>query len=205
MDPAVCSGLTSLDLLHSSQGITNNLLNWAFAGIESNRNLTSLNVSYCPCNRVFSLLFKLPALRKLNLTKCHFPKNVSFENFHHLQNLEWLELKGCNRISGQELWKLSKSVGKTLCYLGVAEMTRSRLITDNHLRDLACKFPVLKSLDLSGCLQITDALLVEWYIKHDQTRWPKLRKLVLKDCRNISQEVVDSVRLKTRNQLLVDL
>ena len=65
-------------------------------------------------------------------------------------------------------------------------------------------FPVLRTLDLTGCVTITDALLVEWYVKNEETNWPKLRKLVLKNC-GVSQEVVNLVRLKTKNHLLVEL
>ena len=128
----------------------------------------------------------------------------SFKTFSSLPNLEWLDVNGCNGICGPDLSVLSSSVGKTLRYLGLADLLLCSLVEDIYLRDLARMFPVLRTLDLSGCLKITDALLVEWYVKNDESRWPKLRKLVLKNC-GVSQEVVNSVRLKTRNQLLVEL
>ena len=129
---------------------------------------------------------------------------MSVDAFRHLRRLEWLELKGCNRISGKEISELSESVGRTLRYLGLADLLLHPLITDNHLRDLASMFLVLRTLDLSGCVTITDALLVEWYVKNEETNWPKLRKLVLKNC-GVSQEVVNLVRLKTKNHLWVEL
>ena len=129
-------------------------------------------------------------------------KNLSLQSLPTLHNLEWLELKHCLHIANNQLLVLSDRVGKALRYLGLAKQP---LVEDSDLRDLAGMFPVLKTLDLSECHQITDALLVEWYIKHSNTEWPKLRKLVLKGCKEITQEVVDSVRLKTRNQLLIDL
>ena len=203
-DPAVCSSLTSLEIRHASKDTINCILCWAFPDIEPSRNLTSLNLSYSQSSRVFQFFSKFPALKKLDLTGFRFTKNMSVEAFRYLKNLEWLELKGCNRISGKEISELSESVGRTLRYLGLADLLLHPLITDNHLRDLASMFPVLRTLDLSGCVTITDALLVEWYVKNEQTSWPKLRKLVLKNC-GVSQEVVNLVRLKTKNHLLVEL
>ncbi len=182
---------------------TSRILSWAFPGNEPHKNLTSLDVCGSYGHITFPLLHKFPSLKKLNLTSTHIPvKNVSLESLPNFQNLEWLELKWCHRIVGSQLLLLSDKVGKTLCYLGLAKL---QFITDTDLRDLASLFPVLKTLDLSECEQITDAILVEWYIKHEKSEWPKLRKLILKDCKGITQEMVDSVRLKTRNQLLIDL
>jgi len=113
--------------------------------------------------------------------------------------LEWLELRG-NRTRGEQLFELSKVVGKNLHYLGLAHTPA----TDNDLRNLAQMLPVLKTLDLSEC-EVTDAILDEWYIKNEDKNWPKLRKLVFKFCLHITQGVVDVVRLKTRNQLVVDM
>ena len=110
-------------------------------------------------------------------------------------------MNGCTRIRGEELGELSKFVGKTLRYLGLAGLS----VTDAQFRNVALMFPVLRTLDLSGCTGISDALLVEWYIKHDEKQWPRLRKLILKNCENITQEVVKSTRLRTRNQLLIDM
>ena len=203
-DPAVCSSLTSLEIRHASKDTIKHILYWAFPDIEPSRNLTSLNLSYSQSSRVFQFYSKFPALKKLDLTGFRFTKTMSVEAFRHLKKLEWLELKGCNRISGKEISELSESVGRTLRYLGLADLLLHPLITDNHLRDLASMFLVLRTLDLSGCVTITDALLVEWYVKNEETNWPKLRKLVLKNC-GVSQEVVKLVRLKTKNHLWVEL
>jgi len=199
IDPTVGSRLTSLDVRKCSEEVTESLLSWVFSSAEPNRNLTSLNVSFCPSAVVLPVLSRLPELRKLNLSYCHIPGNCSLQSFHNLQNLEWLELRG-NRTRGEQLLELSKLVGKNLHYLGLA----STLVTDNDLRNLAEMFPVLKTLDLSECVQVTDAILIEWYNKHKDKIWPKLRKLVLKGCLHIRRRVVDCVRLKTRNQLVVD-
>ena len=203
-DPAVCSSLTSLEIRHASKDTINHILHWAFPDIEPSRNLTSLNLSYSQSSRVFQFFSEFPALKKLDLTGFRFTKNMSVDAFRHLKNLEWLELKGCNRISGKEISELSESVGRTVRYLGLADLLLHPLITDNHLRDLASMFPVLRTLDVSGCVTITDALLVEWYVKNEETSWPKLRKLVLKNC-GVGQEVVNLVRLKTKNHLWVEL
>lgn len=175
--------------------------------MEPNTSVTSLNLSCCPSFKEVQLLqvfSQLPALRKLNLTRFNFPNMFSFKTFCSLPNLEWLAVNGCNRICGPDLSVLSSSVGKTLRYLGLADLLLCLLVKDIYLMDLASMFPVLRTLDLSGCLNITDALLVEWYVRNDESSWPKLRKLVLKNC-GVSQGVVNSVRLKTRNQLLVEL
>lgn len=157
----------------------------------------------CPHNPImFTQLLKFPALKRLNLTGSFVPKEQSLWDFPNFQTLEWLELNSCRGISGDQLHFLSQKVGKTLCYLGLAQIP---MITNNNLRELAIMFPGLRTLDLSACLRITDALLVEWYIKHNRNEWPKLRKIILKGCEEISVDVVNSVRLKTRNQLLVDL
>lgn len=191
------------DTYQNSRRLTNHILDWAF---PSNKvpyeNLTSLDVT-CPHNPImFTQLLKFPALKRLNLTGSFVPKEQSLWDFPNFQTLEWLELNSCRGISGDQLHFLSQKVGKTLCYLGLVQIP---MITNNNLRELAIMFPVLRTLDLSICSRITDALLVEWYIKHNRNEWPKLRKLILKGCEEISVDVVNSVRLKTRNQLLVDL
>lgn len=201
MYPTVCSNLASLDVCYCEPNEADSLLSWAFPGNKPNKNLTGLNVTNCTFSEIFPLLCKLPALRKLNLAKSLLI-STSLKSFPNLQHLESLELQDVRDIWGEELPELSKSVGKTLRYLGLADQN---FLKDRHLQDLACMFPVLRNLDLSRCLQISDAILVEWYIKHGESRWPKLRKLVLKGCEQITQEVVDFVRLKTRNQLLIDL
>ena len=212
MDPTVCSRLSSLELFytytcHSYNASPYCVLKWAFSGMEPNTSVTSLNLSRCSSFKEVQLLqvfSQLPALRKLNLTRFNFPNMFSFKTFCSLPNLEWLDVNGCNRICGPDLSVLSSSVGKTLRYLGLADLLLCLLVEDIYLMDLPSMFPVLRTLDLSGCLNITDALLVEWYVRNDESSWPKLRKLVLKNC-GVSQGVVNSVRLKTRNQLLVEL
>ena len=191
------------DTYHNSRRLTNHILDWAFPSNKvPYKNLTSLDVT-CPHNLImFTQLLKFPALKRLNLTGSFVPKEQSLWDFPNFQTLEWLELNSCRGISGDQLHFLSQKVGKTLCYLGLAQIP---MITNNNLRELAIMFPVLRTLDLSACSRITDALLVEWYIKHNRNEWPKLRKLILKGCEEISVDVVNSVRLKTRNQLLVDL
>lgn len=184
----------------------NKLLSWAFPGNKPNENVTSLELStymyLVSCeSAIFPLHKKFPALKKLTLTDSILLQGYSLQSFPSFQNLEWLEIKHTT-IRGNGLLFFSETVGKTLCYLG---LPRQRLIRDYHLRDLAGMFPVLRTLDLSQCTCITDAILVEWYIKRDKSEWPQLRKLVLKGCQGITQEVVNSVRLKTRNRLLIDL
>jgi len=188
---------------HTQDETLNKILSWAFPGDKPYENVTSLGFSIYPvqgvATTIFELLVKFPALKKLNLTNLCIPvMNFSLPNF---QNLEWLGLRNCGNLTKNELLQLSEKVCKTLHYLGLA-LTR---LGKDHLRDLPGMFPALRTLDLSGCGQITDAILVEWYIKHDKSKWTKLRKLVLKGCVRITQEVVDSVRFKTRNQLLIDL
>ena len=201
VDSTGCSSLKSLDLLKCSEEVTEKILSWAFPGTEPNRNLTSLNVTGCPFMSVYPLISKLPALRRLNLTVVGTPKWYIFECCCNLESLEWLKLNECQKIRGEDLLELCQAVGKTLQHLIVPGL---RYLTDAHLRDLERLLPVLRTLDLSGCLQISDAILVEWYIKDGEKRWPKLRRLVLKGCERITQKVVDSVRLKTRNQLLIE-
>ena len=213
MDPTVCSRLSSLELFYTyirpsyhDDATPYCVLKWAFPGMEPNTSVISLNLSHCQSFKevqLFQVFSQLLALRKLNLTRFNFPNIFSFKTFSSLPNLEWLDVNGCNGIWGPDLSVLSSSVRKTLRYLGLADLLLCSLVEDIYLRDLARMFPVLRTLDLSGCLKITDALLVEWYAKNDESRWPKLRKLVLKHC-GVSQEVVNYVRLKTRNQLLVE-
>lgn len=182
---------------------TAGILSWVFpSNMKPYKNLTSLVVTNAGSSVVFPLLDKFPALRKLNLAGLSVPRDCSLQSFPNFQNLEWLELMGSKNIRGDHLLVLSNKVGKTLRYLGLSKLQQ---IADNHLRDLPHMFPALRSLVLSQCSQITDGLLVEWYIKHKQSEWPKLRKLDLKGCEGITKEVVESVRLKTRNQLLIDL
>ena len=186
----------------------NEVLSWAFPDNKPNENVTSLELSnsFFSCkSTIFPLHHKFPALKKLSLTDSVTLQNFSYfslQSFPNFQSLEWLEIKHPT-IKGNGLFFLSEKVGKTLSYLS---LPRQHLIKDDHLRDLAGMFPALRTLDLSQCANITDAILVEWYIKHDKRElWPKLRKLVLKGCSGITQGVVGSVRLKTRNQLLIDL
>lgn len=214
-DPTTCSSLRAFKLcVPSLNGPTcyskaaDKVLSWAFPGNKPNENVTTLELSSSYVSlesAIFPLDDKFPALRKLSLTDSVTIGNFSYfslQNFPNFQNLEWLEIKHPT-IKGNELLFLSEKVGKTLSYLS---LPRQHLIKDCHLRDLAHLFPALRTLDLSQCAFITDALLVEWYIKHDKSElWPKLRKLALKDCHGIMQDVIDSVRLKTRNQLLIDL
>lgn len=202
VDSTGCSSLTSLELLKCSEEVTEKILSWAFPGTEPNRNLTSLNVTGSSFMPVYPLIFKLPALRRLSLTVLGTPKWCIFECCCNLKSLEWLKLNECQKITGGDLLELCQSVGKTLQHLIVAGLW---YVTDAHLRDLERLLPVLRTLDLSGCMpEISDAILVEWYIKDGEKRWPKLRRLVLKGCGRITQKVVDSVRLKTRNQLLIE-
>lgn len=214
-DPTTCSSLRTFKLcVPPLNGPTcyskaaDKVLSWAFPGNKPNENVTTLELSSSYVSwesAIFPLDDKFPALRKLSLTDSVTIGNFSYfslQNFPNFQNLEWLEIKHPT-IKGNELLFLSEKVGKTLSYLS---LPRQHLIKDCHLRDLAHLFPALRTLDLSQCAFITDALLVEWYIKHDKSElWPKLRKLALKDCHGIMQDVIDSVRLKTRNQLLIDL
>lgn len=200
VDSTGCSSLTSLELLKCSEEVLEKILSWAFPGTEPNRNLTSLNVTGSSFMPVYPLIFKLPALRRLSLTVLGTPKWYIFECCCNLKSLEWLKLNECQKIRGGDLLELCQSVGKTLQHLIVAGLW---YVTDAHLRDLERLLPVLRTLDLSGCMEISDAILVEWYIKDGEKRWPKLRRLVLKGCERITQKVVDSVRLKTRNQLLI--
>ena len=207
-EQAVLSSLRTFELhitdtQSSSKKELNKILDWAFPSNKvPNRDLTSLAVTGPRIPIMFPQLLKFPALKKLNLSYSFVPKKYSLQDFPNFQNLEWLDLSSCLRIRGDQLPILSDKVGKSLRYLGLAKMPH---FTDNDLRDLPVLFPVLRTLDLSGCAQITDAVLVEWYMKHDKNEWPKLRKLILKGCEGITKEVVHSVRLKTRNQLLVDL
>lgn len=184
--------------------VTNLILDWAFPNNKvPNRNLTCLDVTSRPRIPImFTQLHKFPALKKLNLTGAVMPNEHSLQDFPNFQSLEWLELNSCQLGIRAELHFLSEKVGRTLCYLGLGKIPS---ITNNDLRDLAVMFPVLRTLDLTECSKITDALLVEWYIKQKRSEWPKLRKLILKGCEEITVDVVNSVRLKTRNQLLVDL
>ncbi len=211
-DPTVCSKLNTFVTTFESSSIrtTGAIFSWAFPGKEPNVNLTRLDVTNCPSSVVFPLLPKFPALRQLNLAGMKLarqalrPRNsntLQTETFHQFQNLEWLELKGSRNFTERELFVLLDKVGKTLHYLGLGGV---RQITDSCLINLAYMFPVLRTLDLSDCNKITDAILVEWYFKHDKSEWPRLRKLVLKGCKKINQKMVQSVRLKTRNQLLID-
>ena len=186
----------------------NKVLSWAFPGNKPNENVTSLelNSAYVSCeSAIFPLHDKFPALKKFRFTDSTtlVQINVAYSllSFPDFRNLEWLEIK-FPTMDRDGIYFLSQKLGKTLLYLS---LPRQLLITDDHLRDLAAMFPVLRTLDLSRGIYLTDAILVEWYIKHDEIEWPKLRKLVLKGCRKITQEVVDCVRLKTRNQLLIDL
>ncbi|XP_068751324.1 uncharacterized protein [Montipora capricornis] len=195
-----CPSLTSLEVTDCPLVVTETLLSWIFPGSAHNETLTSLNVTRCHVSSFFTILPRLPALTKLNLTGTRLPGNLS-EVVHILTKLEWVDLNGSTRIRGEELGELSKFVGKTLRYLGLAGLS----VTDAQLRNVAPMFPALRTLDLSGCTGISDALLVEWYIKHDEKQWPRLRKLILKNCENITQEVVKSTRLRTRNQLLIDM
>jgi len=212
-DPTVCSSLRTFQLSMPALAkpscyseAASKVLSWAFPGNKPNENVTSLELStylyYVSCkSTIFPLHKKFPALKKLTLTDSTVLRGFSLQSFPSFQNLEWLEIKHCT-IKGNGLLFLSEKVGKTLRYL---TLPWQHLITDVHLRDLASMFPVLRTLDLSQCTSITDAILVEWYIKHDKSEWPQLRKLVLKGCKGITQEVVDSVRLKTRNCLVIDL
>lgn len=212
MDPTVCSSLRKFKLnvpffdersCYSEAACK--VLSWAFP--EPNENVTSLELCSSFVSRqsaIFPLHEEFPALERLTLTDSHYGTTswqLPLQSFPNFQNLEWLEIKHPT-IKGNELLFLSEKVGKTLRHLG---LPRQHQITDDHLRDLAGMFPALTTLDLSQCADITDAILVEWYIKHDKREWPKLRKLVLKGCQGIAHKVVDSVRLKTRNQLLIDL
>lgn len=204
LDDSKCypySSLTSFHLIACPQWITERLLFWVCPGTEPNRSLTSLDVTSCYFEAVSPVLAKLPALRKLSLGNSIAPKGCIARRFYNFENLEWLNLTGCCSLTGEELYGLSVLVGKTLRHLSLAKLS---LITDTDLRDLVSMFPVLRSLNLSRCLDISDAILVEWYIKNDKLRWPKLRRLILKGCDQISQEVISSVRHKTRNQLLID-
>ena len=211
-DPTVCSSLRTFKLSVPSNRYSetaNKILSWAFPGNKPNENVTSLELSYSYVSwpsAISPLHAKFPALNRLTVRDdshlagtqlWQFPLR-SFPNF---QNLEWLEIK-YSAIKRNELLFVAEKVGTTLRYLG---LPIQHLIRDDHLRDLADMFPALRTLDLRHCISITDAILVEWYIKHDKSEWPKLRKLVLKGCQGITQEVVNSVRLKTRNQLLIDL
>ncbi|XP_068751294.1 uncharacterized protein [Montipora capricornis] len=193
--------LTSLEVTDCPLGVAETLLSWIFPGSAQNETLTSLNVTRCHFSSFSPILPRLPALTKLNLTGTRIPENLLSQVVHILTKLEWVDLNGSTRIRGEELGELSKFVGKTLRYLGLAGLS----VTDAQLRNVAPMFPVLRTLDLSGCTRISDALLVEWYIKHDEKQWPRLRKLILKNCENITQEVVKSTRLRTRNQLLIDM
>ena len=209
-DPTVCSSLRTFQLsvhILAKPSCYSEVLSWAFPGNKPNENVTSLELStymyYVSSKSAISPLHeKFPALKKLTLTESiPLLRHLSLRSFPSFQNLEWLEIKH-PAFKENGLLFLSERVGKTLRYLRLPGQHR---ITDVHLRDLAVMFPVLRTLDLSQCTSITDAILVEWYIKHDNSEWPQLRKLVLKGCQGITQEVVDSVRLRTRNRLLIDL
>ena len=210
----MCSSLRTFKLSTPSRysEAANKILSWAFPGNKPNENVTSLELSYSydPWSAaIFPLHEKFPALKRLTMNDSHFgttlwqfPCKVSLRSFPNFQNLEWLEIK-YPAIKRNELLFVAEKVGKTLRYLG---LPMQHQIRDDHLRDFADMFPALRTLDLSHCVAITDAILVEWYIKHDKSEWPNLRKLVLKGCsRGITREMVESVRLKTRNQLLIDL
>ena len=202
VDSTVCSRLTSLDLLACSRELTEKILSWTLPAAGPNRNLTSLNVSRCIFMAVHPLRrFKLHGLRRLQLTFSWLPEGYILQWFCNLKSLEWLELTDCKNVVGKDLLELSNLVGSTLRHLSLSGL---RKITDAHLRDLERVLPVLRTLDLSECEQISDAILVEWFIKDGDKRWPKLRRLVLKGCERITKEVVDSVRLKTRNQLQIE-
>ena len=189
------------DIPRTGQGTPNKILSWAFPEDKPYENVTSLDLSSCNDPTIYSVLVKFPALKKLNLSDGVYRPNqeinFSLPNFQHL---EWLELSGYDNLTGNELLQLSENAGKNLQYLGLA-WTK---LKEDCLRSLPGMFPALRTLDLSGCRKLTDATMVEWYIKHDKSEWPKLRKLILKDSHAVTQDVVESVRLKTRNQLLIE-
>lgn len=184
----------------TDQGTHNKILSWAFPEDKPYENITSLKFGRCQDPSIFSVLVKFPALKKLDLSSLHSPNqgiDLSLPNF---QNLEWLELGYCHNLTGNGLLQLSENAGKNLQYLGLAHTE----LNEDCLKGLPGMFPALRTLDLSGCRKLTDVTLVEWYLKRDKSEWPKLRKIILKDSHAITQDVVNSVRLKTKNQLLID-
>ena len=200
MNSSLCTRLTSLCLYKCHQ-ITQKLLFRLCPSGEPNRSLTSLDVTLVPFTVVSPVLPRLLALQKLTLSNSFFSNGDIAKGFRGLENLECLDLSRCEHIVGVDLLDLSDMVGSTLQHLSLVGL---RLITDTDLRDLASMFPVLRTLDLCGCVKISDASLVGWYLKNDETHWPKLRRLHLKGCHQITQEVISSVRHKTRNQLMID-
>lgn len=200
MNFSLCTRLTSLCLFQCDK-VTQKLLPLLCPSAKPNRSLTSLDVTDVPFTLVSPVLPRLQALQKFILRGSFFNNGDIAKGFRGLENLEWLDLSRCAHVVGADLLDLSDAVGSTLRHLRLVGL---HLITNTDLRDLASTFPVLRTLDLSGCLKISDASLVEWYLKNDETHWPKLKRLHLCDCDQITEEVISSVRHKTRNQLMID-
>ena len=167
--------------------------------------ITSLDLSLCHISDDLARLFNCPDLRKLHLAKSSVVAEPFFHRILNLPHLEWLELNSCRSKALKDTCMvqciMANPIGSTLRHLGLANLQN---IKESELKYLPIACPQLRSLDLSACSQVTDALLVEWYMKGDHVCLPKFQKLGLKACKQVTRHMVDSVRLKTRNQLLID-
>jgi hypothetical protein len=157
--------------------------------------LVDLNLSFSMDERVLRLalqkLYKLPNLQKLDLTKCALQNDMFLNNHPKLLHLE---LKSCFAIDGVGIRSLSSVMGDTLKYLGLSNCTR---IQDMDLVALTTMFPALDTIDLSGCSDITDmVLLQDFYSK-------KLRKFIVRGCPNISDGIIQMVRQNMLNKLII--
>ncbi|XP_043278542.1 F-box/LRR-repeat protein 14-like [Venturia canescens] len=151
-----------------------------------------------------------PSLTELNLSLCKQVTDDSLSRIaQHLKNLEALELGGCCNISNTGLlliaWGLKKlkrldlrscwhisdqgiahvaglnretaEGNLALEHLGLQDCQR---LSDEALRHVSVGLPVLKSINLSFCVSITDSGL-----RH-LAKMPTLAELNLRSCDNIS-------------------
>lgn len=84
-------------------------------------------------------------------------------------------------------------MGNSLKYLGLSNCNR---IEDKDLSPLTSIFPCLNTIDLSGCVAISDALLFQNFCNGE------LRKIILKGCSNISEGTVKMARKISMNKLI---
>ncbi|XP_031570416.1 uncharacterized protein LOC116304777 [Actinia tenebrosa] len=189
------STLKELNLCGSlrSNAIITQTIHW----LDTYSSLIYLNLSFSLDERVLRLallyLYKLPNLKKLDLTKSALQNNMFRENHPKLWSIE---LKSCFEISGQTLRTLSSVMGNSLQYLGLSNCNR---IEDKDLTSLITMFSCLETIDLSGCTGISDMVLFQNF------RNGKLRKIILKGCSNVSEEAIQMVRKNTMNKLTVIL
>ena len=188
--------LRTLDLTGSLS--TNWFFSWFSQCADKISGITSVNFSNCENTLTLNCLSKLTDVEELDLTQSQVSNSMLKKL--HLTHLKSLELQACHKINGEGIICLSASVGSSLLYLGLKNCPN---ISSYHLMMIPTLFPELRSLDLS-CCNVTDEILKEWYLNSSTSGQPRLRKLNLKGCEEVTQTTIDSVCLKTRNRLIVE-